>query len=53
MDETQENVEREGRMLEFFRQMDAAMATDEHARMFQEAFIRGDYDLSQTLGSKN
>jgi pyruvate,water dikinase len=53
MDETREKLEMVGRMLQFFRQMDAAMATDDHARMFQEAFIKGDYDLSQTLGSKN
>jgi len=33
--------------------MDAAMATDEHARLFKEAFIKGDYDLSQTTGNNH
>lgn len=53
LEETKEKLEMVGRMLQFFRQMDAAMTTDDHARMFQEAFIRGDYDLSQTLGKNS
>lgn len=52
MEETKEKVEILGRLFQFFRQMDAAMTTDEHARLFQEAFIRGDYDLSETLASE-
>lgn len=51
LEETREKLEMLGRLLQFFRQMDAAMATDQHARIFQEAFIKGDYDLSQTLGT--
>lgn len=50
LEETKEKLEMIGRLLQFFRQMDAAMATDEHARLFQEAFIKGDYDLGHTLG---
>ena len=53
LEETRDKLEMIGRLLQFFRQMDAAMATDEHARLFQEAFIKGDYDLSQTTGNNH
>ncbi len=51
--ETQEKLRVLGRLLQFFRQMDAAMATEDHARLFQEAFIKGDYDLKETLGKND
>ena len=35
-----------GRLLQFFRQMDAAMASDDHMRMIQEAFLAGDYGMT-------
>lgn len=50
MEETVEKLKLLGRLLQFFRQMDAAMATQEHIRIFQEAFIRGDYDLREIPG---
>ena len=36
-----------GRLLQFFRQMDAAMASDEWVRLLQDAFLAGDYSLIQ------
>ena len=41
-----------GRLLQFFRQMDAAMATDDHARMIETAFLTGDFALSVMTGKK-
>jgi hypothetical protein len=41
-----------GRLLQFFRQMDAAMATDDHARMIENAFLAEDYALSVMTGEK-
>jgi pyruvate,water dikinase len=51
--ETETQLEMMGRLLQFFRQMDAAMASDEHARLFQEAFLKGDYDLRGHSGAGN
>ncbi len=48
-DETRAQLEMLGRLLQFFRQMDAAMASDQHARLIQEAFLEGDYDLSEAM----
>jgi pyruvate, water dikinase len=53
LEEIKEQLEMLGRLLQFFRQMDAAMASDEHARLFQEAFLKGDYDLREMLGGGN
>ena len=39
-----------GRLLQFFRQMDAAMASDDHMRMIQEAFLAGDYGMTGAAG---
>ncbi len=50
LEETLEKLKVLGKLLQFFRQMDAAMATDEHARLFQEAFIRENYQLRETMG---
>ena len=41
-----------GRLLQFFRQMDAAMATDDHAQMIETAFLTGDYALTVMTGEK-
>lgn len=49
-DETMAQLEMLGSLLQFFRQMDAAMESDEFVRLFQEAFLRGDYDLSEAMG---
>jgi pyruvate,water dikinase len=47
--ESMEKLEMIGRLLQFFRQMDAAMATDAHVQLMRDAFIRGDYDLTRSL----
>ena len=46
--ESLEKLEIIGRLLQFFRQMDAAMATDEHIQLIRDAFIREDYDLNRS-----
>jgi pyruvate,water dikinase len=46
--ESMEKLEMIGRLLQFFRQLDAAMATDEHTQLIRDAFIRGDYDLNRS-----
>ena len=52
LEETTVQLEMIGRLLQFFRQMDAAMATDDHARMIENAFLTGDYALSVMTGEK-
>ncbi len=49
-EETMAQLEMLGSLLQFFRQMDAAMESEEFARLFQEAFLKGDYDLSEAMG---
>ncbi len=44
-DEVEEHLEIIGRLLQFMRQMDLAMVSDETARRIKEAFLRGDYGL--------
>jgi pyruvate,water dikinase len=51
-EETTVQLEMIGRLLQFFRQMDAAMATDDHARMIENAFLAEDYALSVMTGEK-
>jgi pyruvate,water dikinase len=51
-EETTVQLEMIGRLLQFFRQMDAAMATDDHARMIETAFLTGDFALSVMTGKK-
>jgi len=51
-EETKIQLEMIGRLLQFFRQMDAAMASDEHMRVIQEAFLAGDFNLSVWTGEK-
>jgi pyruvate,water dikinase len=46
-DETVKQLEMIGSLLQFFRQMDAAMATDEAVLLFKDAFLRGDYGLEE------
>jgi pyruvate,water dikinase len=36
-----------GSLLQFFRQMDAAMASEETVHLMEDAFLRGDYDLKE------
>ena len=47
LEETRAALETIGALLQFFRQMDAAMVDEESARLFQEAFLRGDYDFKK------
>jgi pyruvate,water dikinase len=49
-EETVAQLEMLGSLLQFFRQMDAAMGSDESVTLFQEAFLKGDYDLSEAMG---
>ena len=51
-EETTVQLEMIGRLLQFFRQMDAAMATDDHAQMIETAFLTGDYALTVMTGKK-
>lgn len=46
-EETIKQLEMIGSLLQFFRQMDAAMATDEAVLLFKDAFMRGDYGLEE------
>ena len=46
-EETVQQLEMIGSLLQFFRQMDAAMATDEAVLLFKDAFLRGDYGLEE------
>jgi pyruvate,water dikinase len=44
-EETAAHLEMIGRLLQFFRQLDAAMAGEEAVDLVTSAFLRGDYDL--------
>jgi pyruvate, water dikinase len=44
--ETESQLEMIGRLLQFFRQMDAAMRSEEVVARMQEAFIQGDFSLA-------
>ena len=48
-DETMKQLEMLGSLLQFFRQMDAAMANDDAALLFRDAFLRGDYGLEELI----
>ena len=48
-EETVKQLEMLGSLLQFFRQMDAAMASEEAADMFRDAFLRGDYGLEKLM----
>ncbi len=50
-EETMKQLEMLGSLLQFFRQMDAAMATDDAASVFRDAFLRGDYGLEELMKS--
>jgi pyruvate,water dikinase len=49
-DDTVAHLEMIGRLLQFFRQMDAAMTSENAVIWVRDAFLRGDYDLNR-LGS--
>lgn len=46
------HLEMIGSLLQFFRQMDAAMTSDDAVAVIRDAFLRGDYDLEETIGKK-
>ncbi len=46
-DETAGKLEMVGRLLQFFRQMDAAMTSDESVKFFQDAFLSGNYSMAK------
>jgi hypothetical protein len=46
-DETAEKLEVVGRLLQFFRQLDAGMTSDESVKLFQDAFLSGNYAMAQ------
>jgi pyruvate,water dikinase len=50
-EETVKQLEMLGSLLQFFRQMDAAMATDEAVAVFRDAFLKGDYGLEGLMKS--
>ena len=50
-EETVKQLEMLGSLLQFFRQMDAAMASDDAVAMFRDAFLRGDYGLEELMKS--
>jgi hypothetical protein len=50
-EETEKQLEMLGSLLQFFRQMDAAMASDDAVTIFKEAFLRGDYGLEELTKS--
>jgi hypothetical protein len=53
-EETVAHLEMLGSLLQFFRQMDAAMVSEASVAWLRDAFLRGDYDLSQsTSDGKN
>jgi len=41
-----------GSLFQFFRQMDAAMVSDEAVAVYRDAFLRGDYGLEDLAGRK-
>jgi pyruvate,water dikinase len=49
--ETQEEIRRHltmiGSLFQFFRQIDAAMVSEDSVNLFKEAFLRGEYDFGQ------
>jgi pyruvate,water dikinase len=45
--ETMSHLETLGRLLQFYRQMDAAMADDDSAELFARAFLEGDFKLER------
>lgn len=46
-DDTVAHLEMIGRLLQFFRQMDAAMTSENAVIWVRDAFLRGDYDLNR------
>ncbi|MBA4392644.1 MAG: phosphoenolpyruvate synthase [Desulfobacca sp.] len=47
-DEMVDHIKMIGSLFQFFRQMDAAMVSEDSVDQFKEAFLRGDYDFGQT-----
>jgi len=48
-EETIKQLEMLGSLLQFFRQMDAAMGSENAALLFRDAFLRGDYGLEELI----
>jgi pyruvate,water dikinase len=48
-EETISHLEMIGSLFQFFRQMDAAMTSDETVELYKKAFLKGDYDLKETF----
>jgi len=46
-EETVQHLEMLGSLLQFFRQMDAAMTSDDAVDIFKDAFLKGDYALEE------
>jgi pyruvate,water dikinase len=51
-EETVAHLEMVGSLLQFFRQMDAAMKSEAAVAWIKDAFLRGDYDLSGSSGQE-
>ncbi|MEW6441972.1 MAG: PEP/pyruvate-binding domain-containing protein [bacterium] len=49
-EESTASLEMIGAAFQFFRQMDVAMVDEESVRLFEEAFISGDYELKEVKG---
>jgi len=52
MEETRDRIEMIGRLFQFFRQMDAAMSTEDSVEIFTQAFLDGDYSLECLSASR-
>ena len=52
-EETEKQLETIGSLLQFFRQMDASMTSDEAAAAVRDAFLRGDYGLEDLTGRQS
>jgi len=51
-EDTVKHLEMIGSLFQFFRQMDAAMVSDEAVAVYRDAFLRGDYGLEDLAGRK-
>ena len=49
-EDTVRHLEMIGSLFQFFRQMDAAMVSDESVALYRDAFLRGDYGLEEING---
>jgi hypothetical protein len=51
-EETAGHLEMIGSLFQFFRQMDAAMTSENSIGLIKEAFLTGDYDLKKLMAQK-